>query len=360
MSRVLAVLAGEFRLVALHPHDRPAGAGDRERVRGRTAHGSVTLTVFAIPWALSQPLLGPVGDLVGKTRVILTCLFILFSVRSWAFSRRISLLMASRIVAGMAAGGVFPVSVALFGDLVPVAERQVRMGSLLAWSITGTLLGAVTAGFLGDVIHWRWIFALYGLTALAAFAGAALALRGVPSAPPRALRVGAMIESHRRVWSNPRAVVCYGAVFTEGIVMIGLFPFVAVLLVSIGETRASIAGVVLAAFLSGGIAYSLAVGRLVKRFSPAILMTGGGLHGGGTAGRGDGAVVARADGHFLRDGVRLLHASRLDHDLHDRARSRSAWHGGRRARVLDIIRVRRLGRWSTARALRPSGLPRLS
>jgi MFS family permease len=125
-------------------------------VEPRTA--ALLSTVFAIPWALSQPLLGPIGDLLGKTRVILTCLLILFlSTIIGVFATSFPLLMASRIVAGMAAGGVFPVSVALFGDLVAVEERQVRMGSLLAWSITGTLLGAVTAGILGDVIHWRWI-----------------------------------------------------------------------------------------------------------------------------------------------------------------------------------------------------------
>jgi len=58
---------------------------------------------------------------------------------------------------------------------------------------------------------------------------------------------------------------------------VGLFPFVAVLLVSVGEPRSSIAGLVLAAFLFGGVAYSLLVGRLVPRFPVRALMVAGGM-----------------------------------------------------------------------------------
>lgn len=62
--------------------------------------------------------------------------------------------------------------------------------------------------------------------------------------------------------------------------MMGLFPFVAVLLVSIGEPRASIAGLILAAFNLGGVTYSLLVRNLVRVLTPRSLM----ILGGGIAG----------------------------------------------------------------------------
>ena len=65
------------------------------------------------------------------------------------------------------------------------------------------------------------------------------------------------------VFRNPRAKVCFSAVFAEGIVIFGLFPFVALLLLAGGETRASIAGIVLAGFSIGGILYALTVRWLV-------------------------------------------------------------------------------------------------
>jgi predicted MFS family arabinose efflux permease len=245
-------------------------------VEPRTA--ALVGTAFALPWALLQPVLGPVGDLVGKTRVILTCMAILtVGGIIGAVSTSFPVVIAARLVSGAAAGGIFPVSMALFGDLVPLEQRQVRMGGLLTASISGTLMGAVASGALADFLPWRSIFVLYAGCAGIVFAGCTMALRSVPIAPARRVNVAAMIANYRMVWSNPRSIVCYGAVFVEGIVLIGIFPFVAVLLVSIGETRSSIAGLVLAAFMLGGVGYSQVVVRLVPHVSTAALMVGGGL-----------------------------------------------------------------------------------
>lgn len=234
-------------------------------------------TAFALPWACMQPILGPLGDLLGKTRVILVCMGILFvSSVVGALASNFPVLVAARIIAGAAAGGVFPVSMAVFGDLVPVERRQVGMGRLLTASISGMLTGGALAGILADFVPWRWIFVVYGASVAVALIGAALALRSVPISPPRRVQIAAMIDNYRQVWSNPRSKICYGAVFLEGVVLVGLFPFVAVLLVSIGEPRSSIAGVVLSAFPLGGVVYALIVPHLVARFSIFSLMIFGG------------------------------------------------------------------------------------
>lgn len=235
-------------------------------------------TAFAVPWAMMQPILGPLGDLVGKTRVIQTCLFLLvLSAVVGAFATSFPLLVVARVMAGAAAGGVFPVSMAVYGDLVPVRDRQVVMGRLLTASISGMFAGSALAGLLADFMHWRGIFVVYGGGIAVAAVGAALALRGVPLSPPRRVNVAAMLDSYAQVWRNPRSKICYLAVFLEGVALVGLFPFVAVLLAATGEPRASIAGLVLAAFPLGGVIYALAVGRLVPRFSTYALMVTGGL-----------------------------------------------------------------------------------
>ncbi|HEX2215755.1 MAG TPA: MFS transporter [Xanthobacteraceae bacterium] len=234
-------------------------------------------TAFAAPWALMQPILGPLGDLLGKTRVIQTCLFILVaSAVVGALATSFPMLVGARVLAGAAAGGVFPVSMAVYGDMVPIEQRQIGMGRLLTASISGMFVGSAAAGALADFLHWRGIFVVYGACALLAAVGAAFALRGAAS-PPRRVNVTAMIENYAKVWSNPRSKICYLAVFAEGVALVGLFPFVAVLLVSIGESRASIAGLVLAAFPIGGVIYSLAVGQIVPRFTTRSLMIFGGL-----------------------------------------------------------------------------------
>jgi MFS transporter, DHA1 family, inner membrane transport protein len=80
----------------------------------------------------------------------------------------------------------------------------------------------------------------------------------------------------RSVFADPRAKVCFSAVFLEGIFIHGVFPYVALLLLANGEARASIAGLVIAAFGLGGVIYSLSVSVLVARIPQRWLMIAGG------------------------------------------------------------------------------------
>jgi predicted MFS family arabinose efflux permease len=234
-------------------------------------------TAFALPWAFIQPIVGPLGDLIGKTRVITFCLLVLaLSAVIGALATSFPVLLASRIIAGAAAGGVSPVSMAFVSDLVPVHSRQVAMGRVLTASITGILLGGSVSGVLADLIGWRSIFVCTAFCVALVAAAAFLFLRGVVPHEPGRLRLHAVITNYRAVLTNPRTKVCYSAVFLEGIALFGLFPFVALLLFAAGEPRASIAGVVVSGFAVGGIVYAIAVGQLLSRFAAVPLMITGG------------------------------------------------------------------------------------
>ena len=58
--------------------------------------------------------------------------------------------LIARICAGLAAGGTVPVSIALVGDRVAVAERQVALSRLLMAMLSGQLAGAAGAGAIGQ------------------------------------------------------------------------------------------------------------------------------------------------------------------------------------------------------------------
>ena len=50
-----------------------------------TRTAALVSTAFAVPWACMQPILGPLGDIVGKTRVIRVCLVLLTLIAYIAF-----------------------------------------------------------------------------------------------------------------------------------------------------------------------------------------------------------------------------------------------------------------------------------
>ncbi len=89
-----------------------------------------------------------------------------------AMSTSFSLLFASRILAGIGSGGVFPIALGLTSDLVAPEKRQVTIGRTLAGSMTGNLLGASASGIIGDLLGWRGVLAVLGTLAQLAQLGA--------------------------------------------------------------------------------------------------------------------------------------------------------------------------------------------
>jgi predicted MFS family arabinose efflux permease len=192
-----------------------------------------------------------------------------------AFATSFPLLVAMRIIAGMLAGGIFPVGVAIVGDLVPVHQRQVAIGRLLAVGLTGNLIGATISGVIGDLLGWRGVFLSIGgfglLSAIVAF----FAFRNLPTAKPRPFNMAAALAGFRSVFADPRAKFCFSSVFFEGIIIHGMFPYVALLLLASGVTHSSYAGIVIAAFGLGGIIYSLAIPVLIVWVTERQLMLTG-------------------------------------------------------------------------------------
>src|SRR5882724_2882299 len=83
--------------------------------------------IFAFTFAVIQPVLGAAADLFGKARLMIVCLVLLGLANILgAISTSFPLLFATRILAGIGSGGVFPVALSLTSDLVAPEKRQVR------------------------------------------------------------------------------------------------------------------------------------------------------------------------------------------------------------------------------------------
>ena len=234
-------------------------------------------TAFTLPYALIQPVLGALADMLSKTRLIAMCMLVLgIATLACGLATNFEMLMALRVMAGIAAGGVFPIALAIAGDLVPVKQRQVAIGRLLFAAMAGNLLGASAAGVIGDFIGWRGEFFATGALDLIALAVAIPGFRGMKETPGR-IDLSTFIPNYRAVFSNPMAKYCFGAVFVEAIFLFGVFPYMASLLHTEGVTSASIAGVVIAGFGIGGAIYTFMVGWLLNHIGERRLMAAGGM-----------------------------------------------------------------------------------
>ncbi|HUP06391.1 MAG TPA: MFS transporter [Caldimonas sp.] len=237
------------------------------------AVAAMLTTAYAIPYAAAQPFLGPIGDRFGKARCIQACVAgLAIALALGPLAPSFALLVASRIVAGVFAGGLIPLVLAGLGDAFDLHERQVAIGRMLFFIITGQMLGSTVAGLVNASVGWRGALAIAAATAAVA---ALLAWIAIPrlqpqTAAPQASGPGtsrSMRALYGRVFENPKAIWLYGAVVLEGILIFGVFPYVGPLLVaragSSVEAAAREAGLALGAFGVGGLVYALSVRRIL-------------------------------------------------------------------------------------------------
>ena len=138
-----------------------------------------------------QPVLGGLADAFGKTRLMTWSLVALvISAGIGAVAQSFTVLLASRVLSGIVAGGVFPISVAIAADLVTVEQRQVAVGRMLAAAMIGNVLGSPAAGLAADLIGWRGVFVGMGVLAASAMVAAIVGFRGLRSRRRRGCRCG--------------------------------------------------------------------------------------------------------------------------------------------------------------------------
>jgi predicted MFS family arabinose efflux permease len=234
-------------------------------------------TAFALPYALIQLVLGPMGDALGKIRIMRMCLVVLaLALTASAFVTSAEALFALRVVCGAAAGGIIPLSLATLGDRVALERRQVAISRFLVAVIAAQLLGASLAGLLVGSIGWRGVFVICAvLVVFATLAGFAGVTRD--GRPPAAFSVPVALARYRAFLANPRARALFSFVFVEGVAIFGIFPFVATLLEAEGAGGPMEAGLALSAFAIGGFVFSALVAWMLRTLGTARMLIAGGL-----------------------------------------------------------------------------------
>lgn len=241
---------------------------------------ALVASAFALPYALIQPILGPVGDGLGKRRVILVATaltaLLLFAC---ALAPGVVSLFVARALAGAAAGGIFPLTIATFGDEVPIARRQVALSRVLALSIAGQIAGGVISGAVSDDVGWRAVQAAGATIQLVAALVLWRDLRARPDAPPGRVDVAGSLRRYAEIARIPQARRLWAAVAAEGVLVFGLFPYVAALVARWGFGGAPQAGLALSAFGVAGIAYAALSAVLLRRLGLTRMLRLAGILG---------------------------------------------------------------------------------
>lgn len=243
------------------------------------AEVAVLITAFALPYGLCQVVLGPLGDRFGKLRV-LTLGLIAYGVAmaACALAGSLGQMLALRAATGAAGGAIIPLALAWIGDNVPYQERQATISRFLTGMVMAQLLTGPISGSIGQAFGWRAVFLVTASVSLLTAAAIAATLGGRlwRGQPAGSGRLG--FASYAELLSRRAARLLLLAAFLDGLLLFGgAFPFIGSYLIQDFHLEPWQAGLVVAGFGLGALAYTRAARRLLGWFGETRLMLGGGL-----------------------------------------------------------------------------------
>ncbi|HEY7590638.1 MAG TPA: MDR family MFS transporter [Candidatus Limnocylindrales bacterium] len=117
------------------------------------------VTIYLLTSTITVPFYGKLSDLYGRKPLLIigVSLFLLGSALS-GLSQNMTQLIIFRGIQGVGAGALFPIALAVIGDLFTPAERGKYQGLFGAVFGISFLVGPWLGGFITDNISWHWVF----------------------------------------------------------------------------------------------------------------------------------------------------------------------------------------------------------
>ncbi len=251
------------------------------------AQAAQVVSVFAITYGLAQLFYGPLGDRLGKFRVV-TFATLGCSIGSIVavFATSLDVLLLARMLMALGAAALIPLSMAWVGDAVPPEQLQETLTRTGLGSTMGIVGGQLVGGLLTDALGWRWAFAF--MTLLFAVVGSLLYVdlrrqRAAPAAPlkpSQRVERPSFVRQALMIVTGPWSRVVLLMALVEGAVGFGVLAMWASHLHRSLSLPLSVAGAIVAMFGLGGVLY-MAVGRhLIRRFGQqGLVLIGGAMVG---------------------------------------------------------------------------------
>lgn len=147
------------------------------------------ITAYLLSASVLTPVLGRLGDMVGKRRVLIGVLATLAAGTVLAaLAPNLGVLIFARGMQG-AAGSIIPLSIGIVRDELPLDKVSVVVGLISAIFGIGAGVGIVAGGPIVDHLSWHWLFWLPLVLIVIALLGAVFGMQESPVRSPGRLDV---------------------------------------------------------------------------------------------------------------------------------------------------------------------------
>jgi predicted MFS family arabinose efflux permease len=143
----------------------------------------ILISVYSFCSGLSVLIWGPISDLIGRKKGLLSGLIVFFcgSISSYA-AISFPLLLMGRIITGMGASMLSLNVTSYVADFFPYHKRGWAMGAVFSSYFAALILGVPIGSWFGDRFGWNSVFGVMGLSAILLFIVTYLLLPSLGSA----------------------------------------------------------------------------------------------------------------------------------------------------------------------------------
>ena len=242
------------------------------------SQAALVVSAFAVVYGLAQLFYGPLGDRLGKFRIV-TFATLGCSVGSimTIFATSLNMLVFARVLVALGAAAIIPLTMAWIGDAVTHDRLQETLARVGLGTTLGIVGGQLAGGLVTDMLGWRWAFGF--MTVLFGVVGSLLYVdwrrqqvdarraRAAPSitAAPALVRPGFVTQAFSIITGSWSRVVL-GVAVIEGAVGFGVLAIWASHLHRAHGLSLSASGAIVALFGMGGMLYMALARHLIRRF----------------------------------------------------------------------------------------------
>jgi EmrB/QacA subfamily drug resistance transporter len=162
IGRILAIYSGLMVALLLAALDQTIVATALPRVvseLGGITQYSWVFTAYMLGSTVTVPLYGRLGDVHGRKPLFIVAISIfIFGSALCGAAQNMVELVVFRAIQGVGAGGIFPLTLAMVGMIVPPRDRGRYQGLIGSVFAAASIIGPLIGGFIVDNASWRWIF----------------------------------------------------------------------------------------------------------------------------------------------------------------------------------------------------------
>jgi predicted MFS family arabinose efflux permease len=248
----------------------------------RPSDVAAAITFFALAYGIMQLIWGPLGDRLGKLRVIgWTAVASTVGSLLCAIAPSLLTLELARLVTGGCCAAIIPMSIAYIGDTVEYAHRQAALARFATGTLTGMIAGQVLGGLAADTVGWRVAFAVIAaaflITGIAVLRMLARLEASLPPHAARASNLGAIWRSYAAVCTPPFSKWILATALLEGAIMFGPMAFIPSWLHQDTGLSLSASGLAVACIGLGGLGFTLGARHWVAQLGQRRLLLIGAL-----------------------------------------------------------------------------------